>query len=285
MDDNKRPDILYKYRTFNARNIDAIAKGEGYYAPFNTLNDPFEERNPVINDLDDNRDELEALYIHLRAQFETHKLLGGAVFFRHAPDIFEKMKEIIKMNLDFSKEMGMHDTCSIDYLKNAIMSLIVAPRHGVFSLSASCTSSTMWSHYADSHTGFCVGYGSYLINGLNNFRKVVYKRKSPIYLSKLLKERYEQEGIVEHMYVKSSAWKYEKEFRYFGAAGQQRLFLPIVEVIFGLQCPDSHKLAIHAVVENGKKYEGTSKAVLYKKVAVSKKTQRLLIVKDSLFQD
>jgi hypothetical protein len=86
---------------------------------------------------------------------------------------------------------------------------------GVLSLTEKSDNLLMWSHYAHSHKGFCIGFDnkSNFFNRRRSakdefyyLRKVEYSEQRPI-------SRLTQLSGIELLLVKSNAWQYEQEWR------------------------------------------------------------------------
>lgn len=96
---------------------------------------------------------------------------------------------------------------------------------GIICLSSDYKNCLMWSHYAESHRGFCIEYD--FSKGIENDQlifPVIYSNKRPSIPWKLVKEseRGEKNNIMEGqklysfmkmLVTKSEEWKYEKEWR------------------------------------------------------------------------
>lgn len=96
----------------------------------------------------------------------------------------------------------------------------------ILSLSEIYNSTTMWSHYADSHKGICIEYETKKIFPKNNIeeiaKKVIYKSSNEIYFNSFdiyakccanrNKNKYFQ-MISEINSTKTKDWSYEKEWR------------------------------------------------------------------------
>jgi hypothetical protein len=92
---------------------------------------------------------------------------------------------------------------------------------GIFSLTTNYKNDLMWSHYANSHSGFCIEYEFDKLNTfdikykehfsshLNCFEKVNYSDK-PFNLNKIIIKR---EDIIKFLFHKNIKWKYENEWR------------------------------------------------------------------------
>ena len=103
----------------------------------------------------------------------------------------------------------------------------------LYCVSGTCTSALMWSHYADSHHGICIGFAS----DKDIFAKaqvVTYSHVrhtvDPIHDS-------DEQRLANSLLLKSADWKYEKEWRYIdfeSGPGKRQLAEPaMVEIVFG----------------------------------------------------
>ena len=106
---------------------------------------------------------------------------------------------------------------------------------GILSLTADYTNTLMWTHYANNHSGFCIGYEAFYSDKLkNNFlintedsnkyfdinhinylencveaKKVVYSEKNIVFNPFI----FEPEPIMNSLFCKSKEWEYEREYR------------------------------------------------------------------------
>jgi len=90
---------------------------------------------------------------------------------------------------------------------------------GILSLTKNWNNTLMWSHYTNSHKGFCIGFDpkdEYFQNFLSSDRKkskiimeVVYSDKRVEIPMELFKKKLEFEPFI----TKSTDWKYEEEVR------------------------------------------------------------------------
>ena len=122
---------------------------------------------------------------------------------------------------------------------------------GVFSLSESNRISLMWSHYANSHYGFCIGYGVENHNHLGNGRclPVDYGGYKSLGLMEIVKGIEKKDfDFGKKMYgamvlSKDPNWKYERERRILYSQSSQ-LITPdfsIKSITFGLRMKESHR--------------------------------------------
>lgn len=108
----------------------------------------------------------------------------------------------------------------------------------------------MWSHYADNHKGFCIGYKKDILSkiktpsGGSRLVEVEYAEKMPS-----ITELSTTKEINKLMVIKSTDWEYEKEWRLILEYDKQidrtqngrKFSLPlnaiIEEIIIGVKCP------------------------------------------------
>ena len=117
----------------------------------------------------------------------------------------------------------------------------------------------MWSHYADKHSGICIGFKTTAFRNAEKFVKIAYRRKRIT----IKCDSNQLHGSHESAYTKGKQWKYEKEWRIVKAFEQSAFnfseeqlfqfnikrendsfFLPftdsaIQEIYFGIKSPSS----------------------------------------------
>lgn len=83
---------------------------------------------------------------------------------------------------------------------------------GVLSLTPHPDNYLMWSHYANSHTGFCVEFDTRLLveSVAGHFQKVGYSDDIPFFS---IRDTLEDELLGKLIYTKSKIWEYEDEYR------------------------------------------------------------------------
>lgn len=117
---------------------------------------------------------------------------------------------------------------------------------GIFSLSENNSNILMWSHYADSHKGYCVGlYFNILLKIVGSIGPVTYTNKFP----KLeLLPKSPVKDFMKLLTTKSKDWEYEKEIRILiRFMARKTITIPdncIREVIFGHKMDKKHKKEI-----------------------------------------
>lgn len=134
----------------------------------------------------------------------------------------------------------------------------------IFCLSSEPDIITMWSHYADKHQGFCIGFnfeGSELESCLH---KVDYTFENPyaeIFRIESIMEKQPNEFIRRlkraGILNKFIDWQYEKEYRLIIENGEKKQPIEpsmIREIIFGIKMNPIHKQIIRDVL-SGKEWK------------------------------
>ncbi len=114
---------------------------------------------------------------------------------------------------------------------------------GIVSLTSKRDNLLMWSHYSNSHQGFCVGLDKFILWNLIDgaLTKVIYQNEFP---SVGLFDD-EPGALMNLLSTKSPEWEYEDEYRFikFDAAGRVLKFPDdaVLEVILGYRMPENEK--------------------------------------------
>ncbi len=221
---------LYKYRSLNNRTLEMFINREIYFAEIRKLNDPFD------------------------CQISADKFLNWE-------------NPIIKNRLDSFNLSVLASLASVDAMGR--MSKL-AEECGIFSLSKRNDDVTMWSHYADQHSGICVGFDETpkIVEGskdppldeLSKYFSCHYLGDDKIPLVEYFKyhapiSRPVRPGIgqllltslfVYWVTTKSNAWKHEEEVRGIRPFSGMEKYDPkmIGEIIFGLRMKDSDRRTI-----------------------------------------
>lgn len=122
---------------------------------------------------------------------------------------------------------------------------------GVLSLSSSPLVSTMWSHYADSCKGFCMGFEFHESNILGQLSAPVnYTNKPPIPSMRDFHNGLTEELLTLIAFTKSTEWEQEKEWRVLKQKGGALYPYPgkLKEIIFGLNMPEAEKKKIKCML-------------------------------------
>jgi DNA-directed RNA polymerase subunit RPC12/RpoP len=122
--------------------------------------------------------------------------------------------------------------------------------YGVLSLSESCREPLMWSHYADSNTGFCIRLERTEGSVLGNWAHcvpVIYSSVPPTFKPLELEE---SRTVTIAMTTKAERWSYECEWRVLALPGNTLHDLPgpITGIVFGSGMSMQNRRAIAAIL-------------------------------------
>lgn len=128
-------------------------------------------------------------------------------------------------------------------------------KSGIYSLSKTPLSELLWSHYAHSHSGFCIEYDLDILNKIPHQKLIVlnveYSQQSPsIKLLDVLNNSSNSNSsdlITQKMFgYKSQAWSYEEEIRIvtpeYGRVDYD--YRAVTAIYFGLRMNDQDKKLI-----------------------------------------
>lgn len=166
-----------------------------------------------------------------------------------------------QQNGDISKILSSHKNFSNttqEILENSRAKLKNALQKKV---KISCFSETynnilMWSHYAQSHTGFCIEYDISNLELTNSFKKKlfpVFYTPKPIDMSKAILSK--QKEILENILIinKSEDWKYEREWRYVTSSEDDSKFIMPVKpkaIYLGTKISEENKNIMLEIANN-----------------------------------
>jgi hypothetical protein len=220
----KIPPILYKYRNYSDRSIQMLIDNQLYFSLPNYFNDPFDCIGQEFM-LDDFREDFA-------------KYLASSSFKVRQSLLKEEQIQIFRESIN--QEQGSKER------KNEIEDALNEYKKtlGVLSLASRCDSILMWSHYADCHKGFCIGFKDHLGLRKNSLRKVVYKKarnkKFPLncFKNNLSEDEFGEKFTQEYLLTKYIDWKYEDEWRIIAKHGVGTYEEKYIDrIIFGLKMP------------------------------------------------
>jgi hypothetical protein len=229
-------DVLYKYKPLDGQGftMNIIENGEIYLPSMFELNDPFEGPPPYVYEQADLTDE----NIYLK----RYSLLKG----EHPEWAETQIRQVIdNQPKDLLSNEEHLAQCHEEQRKRL-------SKVGIYSLSAKKDIPLMWAHYANSHTGVCIGFDTKVLSGCvaGLLLPVVYKEDTP--KIKLFEKFYE--SVQRSCLTKSRDWEYEQEYRLVKTLGaKEKYFIPaegIVEIVFGCKMTQKHKdVLIHLISE------------------------------------
>ena len=223
----KVPSTFYKYRSLAGDGLrfleTLLTRNEIYLSAPEQFNDPF-DCSPTF-DFSCTLEEAEALADRTLARDNVQRTPAEL---RAAKERFLAAFPIQNMDDAHDHMRGAHDRAVRDAM-------------GVYSLSARMDSPLLWSHYADSHHGLCIGFNpdaypfniaqcveySQLRNAVNPFKQ------DP------------NQILTNSILQKSEDWTYEAEWRIALPTGARQSISfedgAITEIIFGARMLQDHK--------------------------------------------
>ncbi|MGN4967235.1 DUF2971 domain-containing protein [Aeromonas dhakensis] len=281
-----KKDIFYKYRAMNTNLIESLCWDKIFYASPATFNDPLDcQMFSIENDL--SIAQLRKIY----AQLKLPRTLKSAESNIRRKSIRNKMKplleEMVKSTIIDDLNRINYESTNPDYdgtTEEIEISILTASIYselrehyskGVFCFSKSGNNMLMWSHYGDEHKGICIGYSKDR-NPIPDIKPVIYGKHGVIKTSSLynafVKHNKDEQAIIENeiLLKKSSAWKYEREYRLISNIGLQDSPLMLEEITFGLRCPAEVR---HTIT---KMMEGRCPKVKYYEMALTNKNANLI---------
>ena len=219
---------LYEYMPLESKYIGTLKAKSLFVSNPKSFNDPFD----CWAHIDTASVSSEELAIILTRLSKIHKGIASP-------------EDIVKIILNYERNRGSIPL--IDTLGDGFRA--VAETLGVLCFSSEWDSFLMWSHYAKSHTGICIGYkreGLKIEGGSEKALPIQYK---PAIID--LRHVYTAQGgsisdeaAIAFLHTKNKDWEYEREWRLITEkeySGKRMEWddcgAQIVEVIFGLKTP------------------------------------------------
>lgn len=245
------PQIIYKYRCWSRLGPDGkripeafhqniLLKCEIFFASPKSFNDPFDLPKEVRYDKLTKWEKMQKLKRHRRQEDPT---LGPKEVNSRARRVYKKRMWVRPEIVRLSREQDAESV-------------------GVFSATARKDSILMWSHYADSHRGFCVGFDRERLQKHLDMLTTEDQVDAPVFVihpvtyakvypSPDPREADKLEQAKQIYSTKAEDWSYEREIRLmvlertdFGLRLPDEVYS---ELIFGLRmCPEEKKkIAAH----------------------------------------
>tara|TARA_B110000902_G_C14149750_1_gene529040 strand:+ start:63 stop:911 length:849 start_codon:yes stop_codon:yes gene_type:complete len=205
---NKRhPKTIYKFRDWNNSHHKRILQNNELYVPsVNQLNDPFD-----------------CLIKYDYSEIENEGL-SKRVINLYFEEFGDKISELGYNKKELINNSDSNIQLTLLNLKKYYDGVFEKNREkhlGVISFSKIWNNLLMWSHYSNSHKGFCVGFNTQkLINSrkFENGCKVFYPQNYPL----VKPFDNDVEKITSIFYNKSNDWSYEEEYRMIKSFGSHR---------------------------------------------------------------
>lgn len=201
--------ILYKY--FPSARIVSFRDCLIRFTQYGDFNDPF-ELNPHINKLAE-ENEIRAIVERdfvkiIEEEYSNYPIIHTFISKENFISLAITYQESVK-----NAVVGMES--DVVKLLPGMLQITANSLIGALSLSEICDHVLMWSHYAEEHKGFVVGFDSAhpffnqqksSIDELRHPRKIEYRDRPPVI--NLMKTT-----GTELFFIKSSRWEYEVEWR------------------------------------------------------------------------
>ena len=240
--------IVYKFRTWSEENHrKCLKEKEIFFSSPADFNDPFD---CAINFRYDLLDEKEKLQKYRSMIKEDNPHLNKKQILKLAKQWYGKGL------LTKEKHMEMNENT----FKN-----ITSKQVGVLSLTKVKSPILLWSHYADYHQGFCIGYDrvaleNFLIENFNTqalvpyWFDVKYQSEYPIHIPH--RNLSDLDYVTLPLKIKFNIWDYEEEYRII-MVGKTKITVPIpksiiAEISLGCRISDGDKKGILEIVEEKK---------------------------------
>jgi hypothetical protein len=184
---------------------------------------------------------------------------NSTTIFKDKSDFLEKLNSIKDSEFDLVDDIGTFFSSIKLRLQTTIQKTLHNIRQQSFSkIGVSCFSKNnlnllMWSHYADSHQGFCLEFDSSILPFSKAF-EVTYKSEIPNISSDILmSEQIGTESIEKLLSFKSIEWKHEQELRIFHQESNKSYFYPsnsLKAIYFGIRTDVSDIEIICSIIKS-----------------------------------
>lgn len=183
---------LYKFRGLSRKDrIEQAFRSQILYWPaISELNDPFESKPRIVSP-------------PIRSALDKRKVEHSAF------ELFRRngmSREEAKARSKAASLPGFLDKRAIEITREIPPALEI---YRIYSLAGNCQSILLWSHYAEAHTGICLGFSTH---------KTDFGEAMEVHYSKDLAtvdffDREHETNLRAMALTKSDEWRYEHEFR------------------------------------------------------------------------
>ncbi len=231
IDELELPEVLYKYRSFN--NIyhqRSLFEQEIYLPPASQFNDPFDSKVPFRY-----REEDLTLENVLKKCLDIARQTESNLSDQQYDEIAFRIK----------REGLLYDSHHLEQVDKKTFERLCSD-FGIYCLTPDEKNLLMWSYYADSHKGFCIGYNTQLLIKQGVFGmggQIAYRDdfpKLPLFISE------DDSPLLNILFTKWKKWEHEDEYRLIHRYknGNTRILEPsaISEVVLGCQVSEIDKI-------------------------------------------
>lgn len=259
------PSRLYKYKSFSVNSLDLLVSDRLYFANPTTFNDPLDCNPSVLNDIDDT-DKLNAILHKLVKENHQKELEKAARKIKYrGPRTLEKIEalgesEAQRLISNIAEDVDFFGDDFDDIVSHHIKRYLLKNYDiGVLSLARKFNCPLMWSHYADQHKGFCIGYDVSEHDSAEIY-SVDYKGKRFIRTQQVhdmlfgssdnLRNAAKKEIDRVILLSKAPSWKYESEYRVINNQGLQDSQFRLSDITFGLRFKESAKFSVMRALQS-----------------------------------
>lgn len=221
------PSNLYKYRSFaNQSHFDALRRNVLWRCPPHAFNDPYD----TTANFDPGRIYTEHLSLE---EITLRRTMGGTNFpkkFKN-PVRYRDLRKTLIASVAPECQKDDRLTTALNEIEDKIYFDLVKKfessiknGYGIISFSEDPLSILMWSHYANSHNGFCIEYSGFGEWWRRICLPVFYRKKitdATRYLSKIDMKDFNPFSALYLSILKSDEWAYEREWRMVFPLGEQ----------------------------------------------------------------
>lgn len=180
-------------------------------------------------------------------QYLKQSLTETQQIFKYTSITDYQILSLINKEVYFSKHDNLNDPLECCMLNDAewflhcLDSKNITPR--ILSLTLDAESKLMYSHYAESHTGICIGYKIDFdkLDQNISYGNVFYKNGKT-----------QVESFQDLYLLKNKEWEYEKEFRLVRFDNKEFLDVQIESITFGYKCTEEHRKIIITLLKDQK---------------------------------
>ncbi|OLF76367.1 hypothetical protein AWH60_06135 [Pseudoalteromonas haloplanktis] len=207
--------LVYLFKYFEPARTDVIEDSTIRLTQPVDFNDPFEFK-PVVSSVA-TQEEFNRLFEEIIDAQVEKTLASYPLELRNLipeKQLIEKTREFIKNNeglIDSCfKNLGKETTRIFNEKSNELI--------GVFCLTEQKDNLLMWSHYADSHRGFCVKFDASdsFFDSRRGDKDEFYHLREVKYLAERPNKTLINMSGIDLLLLKSDVWAYEKEWRFCG---------------------------------------------------------------------
>lgn len=240
------PRYLYKFRYFDkeGRHLKILSDKELFFASPDSFNDPFDCQAPVRSTAG-SRDQIISRFVRIHKI--SYPYLTTAQPYEFATDSYQKKTFMSPERIEMLNKQKQ------DFISRSV---------GFFCMSSNYRTILSWSHYSDSHRGFCVGIEVKMLAKLcaayndthgppMGLMPVKYDNLFPM-IDPFVDS--DQAKLQKQFFTKSKEWEYEREYRVMLAEGANTFVkvenLELRRLILGCQIrPENRNLIISILKE------------------------------------